>query len=84
VIDEVEVTLAVCRRLDLGEAWQSGLVDAAELAVAVFTFKRSSAARVAGYLAVQSRPVRVRSCARPAVKSSCSRIRPLHGGRFLL
>ena len=35
IIDEMHVALAVRRRLRLGEAWQSGVVDATKLTVNV-------------------------------------------------
>jgi len=63
VIDEVHAAFASGRRLRLGEAGQTGLVDTAEFAVdiAVFTLTLASAAMALGYLLVQSRPVRVSS-----------------------
>ena len=58
VIDEPHLALAVGRRLGVGEAGQSGVVDAAEFAIDVggLRLHSASAAMMLGYLSVQSRP----------------------------
>jgi hypothetical protein len=64
VKDDPRIARAVGHSLGVGEARQSGVVKAAELAVDVGGLQRALRWRL-DILAVQSSPVRVRSCARP-------------------
>jgi hypothetical protein len=59
--------LALGRRLSMGKTQQSRFVDAAEFAIELGALhvRFASAATALGYLAVESRPVRVRSCTWP-------------------
>ena len=68
VIDQPHAALAVGRRLGVGEARQSGVVDAAEFAVDIGGLhvqirERGDDARI--FVASSRGPVRVSSCARP-------------------
>jgi hypothetical protein len=63
LLDEPHLAHPVGRRLGVREAWQASVVNAAEFAVNIRGLRLhfTSAAMAAGYLSLQSRPVRVRS-----------------------